>query len=526
MPLDEEGAKWSCEPCIRGHRSSKCQHFDRMMMKVPKAGRPLAKCPHPKGSCSCQKLYAFMIRIPKGSTCLCRPVYQVPVEAGESAPSTSTTPVAPSPSPASGKIQKSSKKQIKLAPENLAKALDSIPEFGKHEVDNVPSFQPAPFPFQNISPEKPNDGLGSSQNIQMPRAPVAQTVHHDDTVKLEGGSCCSHKSQAPAPTPAPAPSQSACCKKPEIASSNGHMEQLGNAFQDSSYATNLGTSSYVPISTPHWPQFQPAAQSQFMQPALASQTLNGFSNYMPNYMTQPAPETSNNLSPHAVSGSMGYPTAMPQSFPNFIYPSPGEGDPSHDCHCGDNCQCLGCASHPFNNTTRQHVQEMGLLVALDGDDQNLKTFTGYQNGSAGSQPNTTSLEYPFANYDPSISQEPQSMPMRYAEHAASPTNVHNGYSSPPSEYTVPKQMMEPSQYYTLEYPVGLPAGCSDVTGSCQCGNDCTCIGCLTHSGHNGVALEPVSAAEGHSMTPVTGPVVSSADEPNQMHTVPSSASML
>ena len=55
------------EPCIRGHRSSKCQHFDRLMIKVPKAGRPLMKCPHPKGTCSCQKLYAFMIRIPKGT---------------------------------------------------------------------------------------------------------------------------------------------------------------------------------------------------------------------------------------------------------------------------------------------------------------------------------------------------------------------------------------------------------------------------------------------------------------------------
>lgn len=55
------------EPCIRGHRSSKCQHFDRLMMKVPKAGRPLAKCPHPKGTCSCQKTYAFMVRIPKGN---------------------------------------------------------------------------------------------------------------------------------------------------------------------------------------------------------------------------------------------------------------------------------------------------------------------------------------------------------------------------------------------------------------------------------------------------------------------------
>jgi hypothetical protein len=54
------------EPCVRGHRSSKCEHYDRLMMKVPKAGRPLAKCPHPKGSCSCQRIYAIMVRIPRG----------------------------------------------------------------------------------------------------------------------------------------------------------------------------------------------------------------------------------------------------------------------------------------------------------------------------------------------------------------------------------------------------------------------------------------------------------------------------
>lgn len=50
--------------------------------------------------------------------------------------------------------------------------------------------------------------------------------------------------------------------------------------------------------------------------------------------------------------------------------------------------------------------------------------------------------------------------------------------------------MVPSEYYTLEYPVGLPSACVDTTGSCQCGNDCTCVGCLTHSGHNGLPLEP------------------------------------
>lgn len=54
------------EPCIRGHRSSKCAHYDRLMVSVGKAGRPLSKCPHVEGSCNCKKLGAFMVAIPKG----------------------------------------------------------------------------------------------------------------------------------------------------------------------------------------------------------------------------------------------------------------------------------------------------------------------------------------------------------------------------------------------------------------------------------------------------------------------------
>ena len=49
--------------------------------------------------------------------------------------------------------------------------------------------------------------------------------------------------------------------------------------------------------------------------------------------------------------------------------------------------------------------------------------------------------------------------------------------------------MQPAAYYTVEYPVGFLDPCTNLTGTCQC-NDCTWIGCLTHDGHNGVALEP------------------------------------
>lgn len=58
-----------------------------------------------------------------------------------------------------------------------------------------------------------------------------------------------------------------------------------------------------------------------------------------------------------------------------------------------------------------------------------------------------------------------------------------------SHYDAGQHLMQPSEYYEVEYPVPLPGSCSDMTGTCQCGNDCSCVGCLTHSGHNGMPLE-------------------------------------
>ncbi|KAL4784985.1 copper fist DNA binding domain-containing protein [Aspergillus varians] len=74
MPLDEEGKKWSCEPCLRGHRSSKCRHFDRLMVKVPGSGRPLKGCPHSKLHCGCRRSYAIMAPVSNDLT-LCRPLH-------------------------------------------------------------------------------------------------------------------------------------------------------------------------------------------------------------------------------------------------------------------------------------------------------------------------------------------------------------------------------------------------------------------------------------------------------------------
>ena len=46
--------------------------------------------------------------------------------------------------------------------------------------------------------------------------------------------------------------------------------------------------------------------------------------------------------------------------------------------------------------------------------------------------------------------------------------------------------LSPSSFFWNE--MVLP-GCNDATGTCQCGDGCECVGCLTHGGHNGIVLE-------------------------------------
>ncbi|RAK98611.1 putative copper-activated transcription factor GRISEA [Aspergillus ibericus CBS 121593] len=497
MPLDEDGAKWSCEPCIRGHRSSKCQHFDRMMMKVPKAGRPLAKCPHPKGTCSCQKLYAFMIRIPKGSTCLCRPVYQVPADAAESA-STTPIPAAPMLSAVPNKVQKPVKRQIKTAPENLTKALNSIPEFRKQHLETGVPNQPPPYAAQKLLSD-PYDTVN-----QVSKSSHNSSHQASEIKTLQGSSCCSRKPQQPAPTPAPQVQRS-CCGKPKPPANVENVENEGPVFSSSDYFNSsvfdngerIYTSPIPQVST--WQDFQAAKQSQYMQPFSLPVSE-------PGYISMPDPVT------HITSKPLAYPhqqhlenygsfqdsTTQPlsecaqnaASGPANTQ-SVAEAEATHDCSCGDGCQCLGCASHPFNNTTRQHVREMGLLVSLNGGEQSLDRLNSHISSPLqGQLTDFASLQYPYSNFEHSTGDSAQPIAMHaYSQQSTNASHANSGYSSPPAEY-LGQQLMEPSEYYTLEYPVGLPSACADTTGSCQCGNDCTCVGCLTHSGHNGIALEP------------------------------------
>ncbi|EFX05811.1 copper fist DNA-binding domain containing protein [Grosmannia clavigera kw1407] len=40
------GEKWACDACVRGHRVSNCQHYERPLQHINKKGRPVTQCQH------------------------------------------------------------------------------------------------------------------------------------------------------------------------------------------------------------------------------------------------------------------------------------------------------------------------------------------------------------------------------------------------------------------------------------------------------------------------------------------------
>ncbi|KAI9694697.1 MAG: hypothetical protein M1822_000313 [Bathelium mastoideum] len=113
----------------------------------------------------------------------------------------------------------------------------------------------------------------------------------------------------------------------------------------------------------------------------------------------------------------------------------------HGCNCGPGCACLGCAAHPQNSTTIQYVKELYDYQANEADD-NTDSFTV-------SSPQSTSAF---------------------------------GFDQQLASYQNDPDVLPADLYFP--YQLNLP-GCE--TGGCRCGANCTCSGCLTHSGHNGIS---------------------------------------
>lgn len=156
---------------------------------------------------------------------------------------------------------------------------------------------------------------------------------------------------------------------------------------------------------------------------------------------------------------------------------------THTCTCGPSCQCVFCLAHPYNATTRDRVQTLAHLLPDDPEyspksplhPSFFQTIDDPPRAAPGSnamqineilQP--SDLVQPMAFHGPSFSNGTyEALPIE-SVHQAPQSAISSGYLTMEYEYD----------------PIGLRE-CTDSTGTCQCGDGCSCVGCLTHSGHDG-----------------------------------------
>ncbi len=173
---------------------------------------------------------------------------------------------------------------------------------------------------------------------------------------------------------------------------------------------------------------------------------------------------------------------------------PAEGSESlslaHTCTCGPSCQCVFCVAHPYNAPTRVRVQSLAHLLPEDGvydPETHLPSSYGSPFHSTADPNNIRSTTHRMHIEEilhPSDLTQPRGFsPSGY---------ISQDYSGLPNSSLAETQQpsISSSGYLTMEYefdPMQYER-CTDSTGTCRCGSSCVCVGCLTHSGHDGETL--------------------------------------
>jgi hypothetical protein len=316
-------------PCIRGHRSSKCDHRDRVLVEVRKPGRPLSSCPHPIGSCSCERV-VINYTIPKSSECAC--------------PSERTQPVAAV--TGNSRVQKSRRRFTAINAASLEKAIKA----GQDAETDASSYTQTPTERSgSVEPSPPSSASSTPRMLPAKRESIS--------------SCCQPKPVEQPVQPPPA-QQGGCCgskakKVPEPV-------QVKSCCSGSKPQAN-STQSSQPHASQHYGQ-----QFQFqLQPQL----------HMPHYSTmQPPPSTPASFpfglgapiynhaaaAYHQTNSVAMSPITSVQASPHIASRQISQHVPEHNCHCGESCSCFGCAAHPNNATMMEYVRLMAQFQYTGG----------------------------------------------------------------------------------------------------------------------------------------------------------------
>jgi hypothetical protein len=145
----------------------------------------------------------------------------------------------------------------------------------------------------------------------------------------------------------------------------------------------------------------------------------------------------------------------------------GISQPSQSCQCGPDCDCLFCTAHPYNVPTTTRLTELQAIL-----DRDARTIPGSPTQSRNEElPTNGNFTSPMM---------PNSTLGSSHNHELNSANTGGFNTALQANY------MFSTGYQTLQYTV--KPDCSDETGTCMCGDACTCIGCILHKGHDGVPI--------------------------------------
>ncbi|KAI9866130.1 MAG: hypothetical protein M1813_001691 [Trichoglossum hirsutum] len=190
---------------------------------------------------------------------------------------------------------------------------------------------------------------------------------------------------------------------------------------------------------------------------------------------------------------------------------------AHNCGCGSSCDCLGCAAHPYNDRTMNFVRSLRDIMGAEigqnvprghihthYNSQSSTSLTPTRNGGCCSNrrddaqlQETSQLRAGLYNTITELSPQtvawPSLPPPKESPAPAAPRSptINLGSQQPwpnVGESDIEndeEESISPSAYFHVDYAI---RGCTEEIDGCLCGEGCTCVGCLTHGGHDGVGL--------------------------------------
>ncbi|KAH8884657.1 hypothetical protein GQ53DRAFT_770739 [Thozetella sp. PMI_491] len=523
MPIIN-GQKVACAPCIRGHRSTKCNHAaERVMVPVRKPGRPLSTCPCPPDQpCGCG---GVKVAIPRKQKCGCGGEEEHASDAHpEPAPILNDTPTSPTSARGPYRVNKSSSglrqngRKLSFEPSQLGRidpnTVNIVNHFGSVDATTMSLLSnhmstPVTTAGGSVIGYASSGVNGYGSHVQLgyqapmgfgpppqaiqrvQQAPQAIILQHE----IQNGIKESH-SAMPTPVMATIPLAPMSNGGHKVRPPNGVRQTpvaapLSPPANDSS---NEGGGSCCCGPKKDSPDIKPT-----MAPPPPVDTSKTFMQQLP-----PAAlnlKTQSYQDPYAQQTVYTYP-ANYGSFSNPVNQDlwlqisnmngvsvDGSPDPlgfSHECSCGPGCSCVGCVAHPFNQEMFNYVNNAYNTAELsptepythmNGNSSSVPAPAAASNGGSaagnGTNATTTTRSSCCGGAAQTHSTEPPSPPP-----AQTPSDA-SGFSE--------EQALSTSDYFFVNIPYD-PSGCNGSEVFCPCGDDCACDGCVVHKTRIGPPL--------------------------------------